>query len=220
MTQSVYFAIPSKRPAVEAEQCLSKWRAMGYKLALWRDPGDEPIEADLIISQPYAGYHVAVNTLCREIMALDLEAAFIVTGGDDMTPDPNKDPEDITAECLAHFRGSFGVMQPIGDGWGDPQRICGSPWMGREFCRRMYGGRGPFCEEYWHMWGDEEMHEICNARGILWNRGDISHYHHHWIREKKKQPHHLDFAVTCYEGLMPLFRQRKRNNFPGHEPIP
>ena len=44
---------------------------------------------------------------------------------------------------------TFGVMQPTGDRWGERNgiatidRIAGSPWMGREFCRRMYHGSGP-----------------------------------------------------------------------------
>jgi hypothetical protein len=222
---SVWFAIPSKRPPEEAEPCLSKWRAQGYKIALWRDEGDPEIKADLLIVGEYQGYHHAVNALCRAIMALDPEASWIVSGGDDMCPDPKKCADEIAAECTAHFGGTFGVVQPVGDTWGDPQRICGSPWMGREFCRRMYQGRGPFCEAYYHMWGDEEMHELCKARGILWNRPDLSHYHHHWIREAQaskqplKAPAFLARAIPCYEGLMPLYRARKAANYPGHEPI-
>jgi hypothetical protein len=216
---SVWLAIPSARSEEDTADCFAAWKAQGYKIALWRDTEPAPAIADLTLVGKYQGYHHAVNTLCREIMARDTECQWIVSGGDDIFPDKTKTADVIAAECTEHFGGTFGVMQPTGDGWGDPQRICGSPWMGREFCRRMYGGRGPFCEAYYHMWGDEEMHEICKARGILWNRADLVHYHKHWIREKKTQPHHLDYAVTCYEGLMPLYRKRKRENFPGHEPI-
>ena len=34
---SVWFAIPSARPPAEAIPTLDKWRAQGYKIALWRD---------------------------------------------------------------------------------------------------------------------------------------------------------------------------------------
>ena len=72
------------------------------------------------------------------------DTEWIVTGGDDMLPDPNKRADEIAAECSKHFRAdywggkgyaftaphpmlegwtehacaTFGVMQPIGDKWG------------------------------------------------------------------------------------------------------
>lgn len=174
---NIWFAVPSKRSPEEAETCLSKWREMGYKIALWRDVGDPEIPCDLLLVGEYKGYHNAVNALCREILARDPDAEWIVTGGDDMEPDPNKRAEVIAAECTEHFGGTFGVMQPTGDitAWSESHvdRICGSPWMGREFCRRMYGGNGPFWHSYYHMYGDEEMHEVCKSLGLLWNRSDL-----------------------------------------------
>jgi len=226
---SVWYAIPSKRPVAEAEMCLSQWREKGYRLALFRDAGDEPIPCDLLLTGEYGGYHVAVNALCKEIMARDPEASWIVTGGDDMKPDPNKMPSEIAAECEAHFGGTFGVMQPTGDMklWSESRvdKICGSPWMGREFCRRMYGGNGPFWPNYYHMFGDEEMHEVAKKLGILWNREDLSHYHHHFIREAREKgkpivcPDFLIKANAAYDVHLPEFKWRKAHGFPGHEPI-
>lgn len=256
---SVWFAVPSKRPPEGAEMCLAEWRKMGYKIALWRDPGDPEIACDLLLVGEYKGYHVAVNTLCREILARDPDAEWIVTGGDDMKPDPHKRAEVIAYECGRYFGekqkvyrdeptmytdpdgtshssigrfpwSTFGVMQPTGDmkAWPESHvdKICGSPWMGREFCRRMYGGNGPFWHSYYHMYGDEEMHEVCKMLGILWNRADLSHYHHHWIREarEKKQPIICpDFLVkanAAYDIHKPEFAYRKAHNWPGHEPLP
>lgn len=219
---SVWFAVPSKRTPAEAEVALSQWRAKGYKIALWRDEGDEDIACNLLLSGQYPGYHGAVNALCREIIALDQEADWIVTGGDDMLPDPNRAPDEIAAECTAHFGGTFGVMQPTGDHWASPDKICGSPWMGREFCRRMYGGQGPFCEAYPHMWGDEEMHEVTKAMGILWNRDDLSHFHNHFQRDRKHsmadRPDWMVRNDSFYQKYKPIFDARKRAGFPGHEP--
>jgi hypothetical protein len=219
---SVWFAVPSKRSPADANVDLSRWRAKGYKLALWRDTGDEAIECDMMLTGPYHGYHVAVNSLCKAIVAIDAEADWIVTGGDDMRPDPERAPAEIALECTAHFGGTFGVMQPTGDHWAHPERICGSPWMGREFCRRMYGGNGPFCEEYPHMWGDEEMHEVCKAMGILWNRDDLSHFHDHFQRPQEhrinERPNWMIRNDNCYAKYKPVFDRRKRAGFPGHEP--
>lgn len=223
---SVWFAVPSKRPPEEAETCLAEWRKMGYKIALWRDTGDPEIPCDLLLVGEYKGYHNAVNALCKEILKRDPDAEWIVTGGDDTKPDPNKRAEAIAAECTEHFNGTFGVMQPTGDlkAWPQSQvdRICGSPWMGREFCRRMYGGNGPFWHSYYHMWGDEEMHKVCKMMGILWNRPDITHFHAHWQRPDtaKPYPEFLKKANAAYAIHAPEFRYRESHNWPGHEPIP
>jgi hypothetical protein len=216
---TVYFAIPSKREPSEAETCLSKWRSQGYKIALWRDQGDPRIPCDLILTGKYRGYHIAVNALCREILARDPEAQWIVTGGDDIDPD-HKTAQRIAQECTEHFKGTFGVMQPGGDKWGTPDHFCGSPWMGREFCRRMYGGNGPWCEAYFHMWGDLEMWEVAQKLGILWARPDLTHYHHHWQRGKQQEPAFLKVADSAHAKLKPLFLERRAGGFPGHEPIP
>lgn len=130
---SVWFAIPSKRPAAEAELILGEWRGMGYNVIVQRDEderpaGDRPFIARLIdkqvdwtIFRPYKGYAEAVNHLVRLILANDPEAEWIVTGGDDVQPDFNKTASLIAAECNKHFGvpGPFGVMQPTGDRWGD-----------------------------------------------------------------------------------------------------
>lgn len=217
---SVWFAIPSKRSPADAEKCLGKWRKLGYKIALWRDPGDSPILCDLLLEGRYKGYHVAVNKLVREILARDPEAQWIVTGGDDIDPVAGKQAEVLARECSQHFQGTFGVMQPSGDTWCTPNSFCGSPWMGREFCRRMYGGHGPFSEAYYHMYGDNEMWHVAKALGILWDRPDLVHYHHHWSREGKPEPEFLKLACKAHGTLAKLFQERKAAGFPGHEPIP
>jgi len=217
---TVWFAVPSKRPPAYAEKVLAKWRDLGYKLALWRDLGDAPIDCDLALFDRYRGYHHAVNKLVHGILTQDPEAAWIVTGGDDIDPVVGVRAETLGAECSRHFGGTFGVMQPCGDTWCCPNSFCGSPWMGREFCRRMYGGRGPFCEAYYHMYGDNEMWQVSQALGILWPRPDLTHYHHHWQREKLPEPEFLKLACKAHGTLAKLFQERKAAGFPGHEPIP
>jgi len=165
---SVWYAIPSKKPAADAQLCIDAWRWRGYRVAIWRDVGDAPVECDLMLTGEYAGYPKAVNALCRAILDAEPLTDWIVSGGDDIWPDAGQEPEKIAEECGEHFweasvaRGggykfgkgnvvtheqsaTFGVMQPTGDRWGaDPKqpnccgtayadRVCGSPWMGREF---------------------------------------------------------------------------------------
>lgn len=131
---------------------------------------------------------------------------------------------------------TFGVMQPTGDRWGADEpwakamfpdapayidRICGSPWIGREFARRMNQGKGPFWPEYFHMHADEELQCVAQRMGVLWQRPDLTHFHDHPRRDGiSRTP---DFAQEIYsaphwEASKKLFESRKAADFPGSEP--
>lgn len=134
---------------------------------------------------------------------------------------------------------TFGVMQPTGDRWGEnpkhhrPEmrsayidRVCGSPWMGREFCRRINGGNGPLWSEYRHMYEDEELYDVAMKLGILWQRPDLIHYHEHWGRKPDAttddMPEFLKAANSTEEWnkAKALYERRRAAGFPGHEPLP
>jgi hypothetical protein len=201
---SVWLCIPSARAVEQAGPVLRKWRERGYSIAVWRDEMDWPLGiSNYIRAGAYPGYAVAVNTLIRDVMQADSQAEWFVTGGDDVEPDANYTAEEIARQCRSYFYAlhhrndeTFGVMQPTGDRWGIEHRhlgktgsayidrVCGSPWMGREFCRRIYGGKGPLWPEFTHMFVDEHLQEVALRRGILWQRPDLIHYHRHWAREE------------------------------------
>lgn len=202
---------------------------------------------------PYPGYAAAVNSLIRDVLCLHPEAEWLVTGGDDVQPDMNHSAEEIARQCsekfYVHFElmypplrdkiagwsasatelRTFGVMQPTGDRWGDRQgpyieRVCGSPWMGREFCRRVYGGRGPLFEGYFHMGEDEELQAVAQKVGVLWQRPDLIHFHNHWGRKNASgddMPKFLERANDPKEwaAYKKLFAERQAAGFPGHEPL-
>ena len=81
-------------------------------------------------------------------------------------------------------------MQPTGDRWGERNgiatidRIAGSPWMGREFCRRMYHGSGPMYNGYYHNFADEELQCVAEQLGVFWQRRDLTQEHRHWARPR------------------------------------
>lgn len=225
---SVWYCIPSKRPVAEVEAAAALWRERGYRLALWRDTGDEPVTCDMLLTGPYPGYARAVNALCAEVIARNPDAQWLVTGGDDIHPDLGRFADEIGIECTAHFGGTFGVMQPTGDRWGENQmgsayidRICGSPFMGREWCQRMYGGRGPLFEGYAHMFVDEELQCVAERLGVLWQRRDLTHLHHHWMRESRQMPAFLaeSNSPRHWQDSQALFARRKAAGFPGHDPL-
>ena len=223
---STWFVIPSKMDAVGCNATLAKWTAQGYRTAVFRDFRDSNVNADLVLFGTYPGYAEAVNRLCRAVRDSDSDASWLVTGGDDTWPDPTKRADDIAAECTEHFGGTFGVMQPTGDRWGEDEsgsayidRICGSPWMGREFTRRMYGGEGPLWSGYFHMCVDDELQQVAKLLGVLWQRRELIHYHDHWWRRHNEMPQYLEKANVELRTARDVLRDRKNSGFPGHEPI-
>ena len=226
---SVWFALPSAKPPADAQPFMDAWSDMGYKLAIFRQDGVDPnIRADLILTGPYRGWPTMCNLMAREVLERYPETEWIVTGGDDMLPDPNRRADEIAAECSDHFyralHPTYGVMQPIGDKWGgnwqeNVHKICGSPWMGAEFVRRWNGGAGPLCTEYWHSYADEELYETVKGAGILWQREDLSQKHVHHLRENRPQPAYMRESYNRFQADGAIFRQRKARGFPGWEPI-
>jgi hypothetical protein len=251
-----WFCIPSKRPLLEAENSLSKWREMGYGVALWRDEGDTPHPpCDFLhVAPKYLGWGTAINYLGRQVLSMDAECDWIVCGGDDTLPDAQRTPDQIAFECGRHFGenqqrfrlepttistgyghepcqgrspwSTFGVMQPLGDLelWPNSQidKICGSPWIGREYFLRAYQGNGPICAEYGWMYDDEEMYEVTKRLGVLWQRHDVTHIHNHWARNPGGQcPTFAQHANTPqhFQKNKHLFESRKRAGFPGSKPL-
>jgi hypothetical protein len=244
---SVWLTIPSARPPAEAEPILAKWRQQGYRIALWRDGQEAWSFPDFCYqSEIYPGYAKAVNFLVSVVMERDPSCEWFVTGGDDVEPDMNHSAQEIAAQCSGYFyQSTFGVMQPTGDRFdgGCIDRICGSPWMGREWCRRINQGRGPLWPEYTHMFVDEELQNVAIKYGVLWQRPDLIHLHHHFMRastdlhsravavseggkilygaRQLPRPAFLDEANSGahwskYKGI---FLERKRAGFRGSEPL-
>lgn len=105
-------------------------------------------------------------------------------------------------------------------------RIAGSPWMGREFCRRMYHGSGPMYNGYHHNFADEELQQVARKLGVFWQRRDLVQEHRHWARPRgdwKDAPewaHAINNpAQSDWDKSKALFAARKAAGFPGHEPL-
>lgn len=197
---SVWCCVPSARPVDHVRRWAEAWRDMGYKVALHIDKltlweQDTAIADYWRCATTYPGYAQAVNKLAADVLARDPACDWIVTGGDDVFPDRTKRADEIAAECTEHFGGTFGVCQPTGHRWGENEpwakhqfpgreayidRIAGSPFLGREYCRRAHQGAGPFHPEFLHMHSDESVFEYANMLGIYWPRRDLTHLHQHW----------------------------------------
>lgn len=115
-------------------------------------------------------------------------------------------------------------------------RIAGSPWMGREFCRRMYHGSGPMYNGYYHNFADEELQNVARKLGVFWQRRDLVQWHRHWAAARPKSATHTglsgdvrnmpawaekinDPKQSDWDKSKALFAKRKAAGFPGHEPL-
>jgi hypothetical protein len=221
---NVWLCIPSAASAHDLNVALTEWIRRGYFTAILRDWGDSDyIGADVVIHAEYKGYAHSVNTLCQAVAKEHPEAEWFVTGGDDIRPDPSHHAHDIAKECTEHFGGTLGIMEPTGDRWLEdanglcsPERACIAPWMGREWVDHGYGGKGPFYDEYYHFFADEELKLVAERLGILWHRPDLTQYHDNWQREAgRARPRYLEKAVVAHDRDERLFQQRRAGGFPG-----
>lgn len=239
---ATWVTIPSARPVAEVTAWCSKWHTQGYKIALWRDT--ERVEAaDICIVGEYQGYSKSANAVIRLVLDSDSTCDWVVCCGDDTWPDPNKKADEIAVECYWYFGGdplpldrqypighyakkaTFGIMQPTGDDWRDHQgriieRIAGSPWIGRQYALRINGGQGPWWPDYRHNWADEECKLVAESLGVYWMRPDLCHFHDHCMRYPGgKWAPHLQHVSADYTRMKPLFEERRKNGFPGSEPL-
>ncbi|MGP1347812.1 MAG: hypothetical protein ACTS3F_14240 [Phycisphaerales bacterium] len=217
MPPEVWFAIPSASP----ERCrahLPAWRDMGYRIAILQNHERGDIPADITVwADVYPGWAASVNRLARTIVPRS--ADIVVTGGDDMLPDPTMDAEAIARQFLERFPDTFGVMQPTGDGFMNASEYCGSPWMGRGWLDHAYGGAGPMHDGYRHNWADHELHWVARGLGALWQRPDLSQHHAHFSRHGERPPAYWSRQVAAHdEADVKRFIARRWLGFPGHEP--
>lgn len=215
----VWYCIPSAN-APQCTETFARWQAAGYMTAVLID-GDapEPENADLIVRvEQYPGYGGSVNELCRRLPDVD----WIITGGDDTYPDETHSPDQIAQECDAHFKGTFGVMQPTGDPWLENciKNFCGSPWMGREFRRRANMGTGPYCAAYGHLYDDTELQNIAIRERCFWQRPDLAQIHNHWTKKGIPRPEYLLKYESNVFNSKRLFETRRAAGFPGSEFLP
>jgi len=227
MNTDIWVILPSANPK-QAAITLPKWRDKGYEIAVlldgppiphgamctpinpYRDHCDVRIYVE---SSAYAGYPWAITTIVQQLPDVDLFWAI----GDDMHPPANYSPAEMAAMFLKRFPDGDGVLQGTGDPWGHgaASRICGSPIFGRKLAERMYGGRGPFCQEYYHFFADEELKCVAERDGFLLQVPTVNIHHDHWHRNKQPRPEHMHAANENWAKDKATFERRKAAGFPG-----
>jgi len=221
MDLKVWYAIPTCN-VIRANAAFLKWKRQGYKTAalvngLPKEMASK-VDADVIVySQKYPGWPESVNILSRYLGG---NVDILVTGGDDIYPDPKHDAQEISSQFQARFGSAgFGVMQPTGEDWGGyNKKLCASPWFGKAWLNEGYGGRGPLWPEYSHFFADEELRELAQMLGVLWQRDDLSQFHDHWSRSGGPPKEGYQTALDkLWNKDETLFRMRKASGFPFRE---
>jgi hypothetical protein len=95
-------------------------------------------------------------------------------------------------------------MQPHGDRWHHthdgrgwvPDTAAWSPWLGREWCRRAYMGRGPLNPDFYHYYNDTNLKDVAEWLGLYWTRPDLIQRDDNWKRNRK----HLGRPLYLYEA--------------------
>jgi hypothetical protein len=211
----VYHAIASARPVEQARECFSAWRDMGYGVASIRDQAD--LDLDFLLTLPeWRGVWTATNTLAAHVLEQDPECQVVVAAGDDVWPDHTKRADEIAGEFVEHFHGTLGVMQP------GPlnidathKRLCWSPWLGREWCRRAFCGVGPTEPRFFHYFGDAYLQLVAERLGLLWECRHLAHDHRNWKVLKSGRPLHLLEAANRWGRDKYLFNRLVAEGFPG-----
>lgn len=209
----VWYIFPSGNRTAAAIAC-AEWRERGYKTAVAVDDAGEVGGADLTLhGAEYSGYYDAIRRLCVAV-----DANVVVCGGDDILPD-KRDAQDIASEFAERFPDLCGVMQPTGDDFGGTAWAAVSPWIGRGWIEKAYGGNGPHWTGYWHLYGDQELQEVATARGLFWQNPNVTQYHAHWTRgHDDNLPRGIRANINArWPQDKRLFEERKANGFPGSE---
>lgn len=180
---NVYVLIPTVLKQ-HALQIIEMWKAKGYKVGLFVDPGQDA-KCELLIRGAYPGVWNAWNALARAAVACGADVC--VLAGDDMEPDPNHTAQEVAEAYFRRFPAGDGVLQPCGDPQGMDDsgkpaaaRICGSPWIGREWIKRAYQGNGPVDGKYNAFYADESLYHVAQKLGKLWMDPTLSQFHRHW----------------------------------------
>lgn len=224
---TVWVLIPSAASHGQARVCVTSWQASGYKVAILAEDG-RTLGADWACQQDrYPGYAASVNKLARTVLENDLWCRVVVAAGDDMFPDPKRHADEITHEFISHFGGCLGVMQPCGDPWRlgtsevpQARRVAGSPWLGREWCRRANMGKGPLWEGYYHCFEDNHLAETAERLGLMWWNENVSQRHEHFLRHGRPVPAHAKHAYDRFAEDQATFERLKAEGFPGSELLP
>ena len=78
-----------------------------------------------------------------------------------------------------------------------PDSVCWSPWLGREWCERAYGGAGPIHPGFFHYYSTTNLLDVALRLGVLWYRTDIIQYDDNGLMRQQAA---ASRAASVYQG--------------------
>jgi|TARA_Y100000034_G_scaffold130547_1_gene189260 hypothetical protein len=205
----------------KAKKAASRWREKGYRVGVYvQDSAFIESDIDWVgVGMDYQGYWWACDRIVRAVESQGAE--IFILAADDMDPDPNHTAEEIAAEYLERFPDGFGVMQPCGDrqgmdSTGKPAaaRICGSPWFGKGWVEKAFGGEYVVPTEFFHFYGDEVLKEVAERLGVLWMRDDLIQDHQHWaFGRQRKEKYQEDNSRNHWQEDKNRFMTSQKDGF-------
>lgn len=214
----VWVLMPVAKKA-RAQEAYERWTKRGYRMIFFQDKGTLPWTSAPTIVDDYNGVWKATNALAYQ--AFRAGADVCLFAGDDMDPDPNFTAQEIAQQYVDRFPDGYGIMQPCGDiqgmdSSGKPAaaRIAGSPWFGRGWARKAYGGRGPTLGDYYHFYGDEDLACVAEKNKVMWWRPDLTQLHRHWTWGWMDRQDYHKRNEWHWNSDHALFDKRKAEGFP------
>ena len=197
----------------EANITAARWKNQGYDTALFIEHSiEQPSNIDHYIIGDWKGFPSAANKLCQAYVDL---YDIIIISGNDLYPDTKLTAQEIGNQFMDHFHGTNGIMHPVGDKYGLIMEAAVCPWIGADYIKSVYGGRGPYYEGYYHYFCDGELQDVATLNNTFWQRDDLIQYHAHWSRMHEKRPAHLMPALTNHADDQATYHARKEAGFPG-----
>lgn len=211
-------------PAADFDEltlCLWRWKPLGYQTFVLfdfatlkqNDPQtlvDQGVLDFFITVEDYRGWYASENHLMGLAFDTYGHCDWVVCAGTDMDPDPH-----FSAQNIALTLDPSRIMQPVGDRWDErngvcaAERICGSPWISRQFFDKC-GGQ-VWDERFFHYFADEKLRDMAIGDYLLVQRKDLTHLHRHPNRERRQKPGYLGRSWAADEAL---FKKEKAQNFP------
>jgi hypothetical protein len=211
-TREVWMLCTTSLPTL-CSDTVARWRALGYKSLVLQIGGQGDCGCDVTSTcERDPGTPAAWNYLTDQL--LPRSADLVVLASDTTLPDPTCSATDMADAFFERFPDGVGIMQASDDRVEhDQPRRCVSPYMGRGWIERAYGGYGAIYPKYANFYADFELYWVARSLGALWERPELRQRLNTFAAAPVT--HAFD---RWLDGDFALLQQRVRMGFPGCQP--
>jgi hypothetical protein len=211
----IWAVIPSTDPA-RANEMSERWSARGYRtcLVINKELVPPSMKSSMRAHQVFlvGGYEGWFRTMnfCCGVLFTQGQADVVVCSSDRILPSETGTAHEIATAFALKFPGGVGVMQPTKHGC--PKDDLQSPWIGKPFWYKTYGGRGPFYERYFQYFGNRELYAVAQRMGALWEHEGIAQPR---IPQDAPDFYQKHNRAEYFDKDASTFKEREAENFIG-----